>query len=437
MSLNDDRVADEVAKSAPDGHQTRKRNGKKTKKKETTDEALKSLTILCDDTIRRILSFMSVQQRVRLSRTSKIIRFVVLESLLSVHLFYSRSPFEWSFKGEKTDSRLKTLARMKNLRSMNISLNSGIENWEKVVEVLVDNCQYLEHFRNWDMECVDAYISGLLAKGVPVRLKTIHLPYGKPSHHLLSILQKSSANLILYATDFYSNLSSVPGIHSRVHELVNGMRPFRPEKQSIFGLSNMRKLTGISCDGIHFKLILNSMPHLTHIGIRPSGNDEELLRILSEAKQDFTSIEYQSHYVDTKSIINMMEKKGQKLTFVRLRLYWEPIDVFELLIKCCPRLTGCNVYHCGDDLHFYYSNRELTIRKAMLEISLLPLLNLFPKVRTIYFGVGGSRVTHRYLPVTWKQEMRDFANKRKRCCLNVRCSGDWYYDHYDQNLHYL
>lgn len=413
---------------------------KQEAKKEPTDEDPKSLTVLCDDIIREILSFMSVRQRVRLSRTSKIIHFVVNESLLSVHHFDPHYRFSWSFEsGPKTESRLKTLSRMTNLRTMSFILKSDTENWQKVIEVLVNNCQYVEHIKFWDMECVDAYVSGLHGKGVPVRLKTMQFSASnKQSHHLPSILQKSSAKLIFDARDFDPTLLSIPGVESRIQE-ITGMH-FSHEIEN-FLLSGIRKLTDISIDDSRqLQKILQSMPHLNHIGFRTFRDDRKMLNMLSDAKQEFIGIEYQTHGVEHKYVRRLLEKKGQKLRRLKLRLVYDrkdpDFDIIDLLRRCCPRVKDVHIYRPNIEQYFYYSEGELTIRRAMVEDSLLPLLNLFPKMRSISFGGGMLHVSRHRVPEVRMQELRDFANRNKKHCLRMFCTIDGYENRFDGNLRY-
>lgn len=204
------------------------------------DEEQESLLCLCDDIILQILSYMDMKNRVKHARTSKRMADVVDQSLAGVRSL----PEDWTFRDER-GSRMRTLSKLKNLRRMDAS-SFSIDS--EIVSVMVQNCQKLEHISGWSLDQVDDYISGLHAKGVPVRLKTISayncLQFCEPGS-LSSVLQKSSAKLIIHADEFtvlMARDSTPVDFGPRVVHVKGWTSAY---KASHHMLSNVTKLTGL------------------------------------------------------------------------------------------------------------------------------------------------------------------------------------------------
>lgn len=232
----------------------------------------KSLLVLPDDVLLETLSYMPLKSRVRHSRTCSRMSNVVDESLNGVKDLNRLKP-----SNDQIDSQLKTLSKMKNLRTVCESLPKH-ERW---LQVLIQNCQKIEELRGWKIHLVENYITGLREKGVPIALKIIAPSYDyggddeQQSESLVRVFACVDAKLHIDNDEkMFELVTSQADLLLKVKEMDAWFlekftwRILAPDNKlkKTLELHNLEKISHVLFEKpLHLKLLLNSLPHLKHV----------------------------------------------------------------------------------------------------------------------------------------------------------------------------
>lgn len=394
-----------------------------------SDEDPKSLLVLCDDTIRYMLSFMPLKSRVKHSRTCRVLGYVVDQQLLSVK---SLTRDECDAMSLLTDephfkSRMKTLWKLKNLTSVMTASRADDEGRDEVISVIVENCHYIRRLWLWDMECVFLYVSGLIGKGIPVRVKIMENFDAEDKELAMKVLQETKLKLEIGSYDL--PFLEQNGCSDRVIYVEIVGNCYSIPLHSMASVEKITRLVFEEGEENMVQRVLHSMPRLQEIDVTIWGNGDKLFKVLAEADQEFKGIELDVEYsLSGKEGVDhfkqMLEAKGRKLRFLDLMIRESSketvVHVLDLIRKNCSRLRFFFYLKAETDeswdQQIRYHDDKLIIN-FWTGVPLKLLFPIIPNIRIVH--IDNSFLIEDQVPEEIMHELRDFASGKKEHCIII------------------